>query len=792
MSRRMLSSRPLGILVLALLLSWLLPGIAHGQGTGAGANLSPGFTSLFNGKDLTGWKGLVAGPPALARLTPDELAIAQRKADQSMREHWSVVDGVLTFDGHGTSLVTDRDYRDFELLIDWKIEPGGDSGIYLRGSPQVQIWDNPIGSGGLYNNQKSPSKPAVVADRPVGQWNTFRIVMVDQRVSIWLNDINVADNVVLENYWERDKPIYESGPIELQAHGSVLRFRNIFVREITNPKRQRGALRDTRLDWWRDARFGMFIHWGPVAIKGTEIGWSRGQQVPADEYDRLYEQFEPENFDSAAWVLTAKAAGMKYLVITAKHHDGFCLWDSKYTDYDIMASPYKLDILAELAGQCRLQGIRFCTYYSICDWHHPDYPTDSPGGRAMKSNHNMPRYVQYLHDQTRELISKYGPLGVMWFDGQWEEPWTAEYGDDLYNALRDLQPDLIINNRVGKRSPDQAGTASQNSDNPGDYDTPEQRIGAFNRDRPWETCMTLCRQWAWKPNDQMKSLKECIHAFLKTIGGDGNLLFNVGPMPDGRIEPRQEVRLMEMGRWIRGREQAIYGTRGGPYMPGWWGASTCRWNRVFLFLTSIPDDGVVTLPSLDATVNGARIFAGDDLEFSQTESGLTLTIPHQQRDKIATVIDLSTNRDAFQIAPVDVPRPPSGSVAFGKEASASNVFQGRSEYAAAMAVDDNPETRWATDSGTDQAWLEVDLGRLTEVSRVWIDEAIEFGKRVEEFEIQYQQDGQWRTAHRGTTIGEAYEESFDPVSARRFRLILHQASEGPTIWEFRLFGNDDN
>jgi hypothetical protein len=199
-----------------------------------------GFQALFNGTDLSGWKGLVEDPPRRAKMSPAELTAAQAKADQRMRDHWKAVDGVLVFDGKGDNLCTARDYRDFELLVDWKIREKGDSGIYLRGSPQVQIWEpqsagqggTPVGSGGLYNNQKNPSKPAKLADRPVGQWNRFRILMTGPKVTVYLNDELVVHNVTMENYWERDKPIYPTGAIELQNHGNELFFKNIFVREI--------------------------------------------------------------------------------------------------------------------------------------------------------------------------------------------------------------------------------------------------------------------------------------------------------------------------------------------------------------------------------------------------------------------------------------------------------------------------------------------------------------------------------------------------------------------------------
>ena len=197
-------------------------------------NVAPeGFVALFNGEDLDGWKGLVQDPPARAKMSPEELAAAQEKADQRMREHWKVVDGALEFDGKGDSLCTSKDYADFEMLVDWKILEKGDSGIYLRGSPQVQIWDPANfnqGSGGLYNNQKNPSGVLVKADNPIGEWNTFRILMIGDKVTVYLNNQLVVNNVTMENYWERNKPIYPTGQIELQNHGNNLLSSKVFCR----------------------------------------------------------------------------------------------------------------------------------------------------------------------------------------------------------------------------------------------------------------------------------------------------------------------------------------------------------------------------------------------------------------------------------------------------------------------------------------------------------------------------------------------------------------------------------
>lgn len=226
--------RPAAAAVVAGVIFALCGGYSAGQERAL--NEPPeGFEALFNGENLEGWKGLVGNPVSRARMTGSGLEDAQAGSDDDMRAHWSVVDGILVFDGGGHNLCTVKDYGDFELLVDWKIGDFGDSGIYLRGSPQVQIWDPaqwPVGSGGLYNNQTGRSDPLTCEDKPIGEWNTFRIIMIGDRVTVYLNGVLVADDVVMENYWEREKPIYPVGPIELQSHSTPLYFRNIFIREI--------------------------------------------------------------------------------------------------------------------------------------------------------------------------------------------------------------------------------------------------------------------------------------------------------------------------------------------------------------------------------------------------------------------------------------------------------------------------------------------------------------------------------------------------------------------------------
>jgi len=408
--------------------------------------------------------------------------------------------------------------------------------------------------------------------------------------------------------------------------------------------------RDARLAWWREARFGMFIHWGPVSLKGTEIGWSRGAEVPGAEYDQLYNRFNPTLFDADAWVQIAKQAGMKYLVITSKHHDGFSIWDTKLSGYNIMNTPFHRDVLKELAAACRKHGIVFCTYHSILDWYHPAYPLGSPGGKTAKPSPNMDRYVAFLKGQVAELIRNYGPMGIMWFDGEWEKPWNPARGQDLYDWVRGLQPSIIVNNRVSAARDGMDGTTAPRGVS-GDYDTPEQKVGNFQTNRPWESCITICEQWSWKPNDKLKSLKECLQTLVLCAGGDGNLLLNVGPMPDGRIEARQVERLKEIGQWMEANGRTIYGTRGGPFKPGTWGASTYKGNSIFVHVFEWPE-GELVLPPIAKRIVSSDVLTGGRSELKQDTQGTRIAIPKEFRQEIDTLIELKLDGPAAGISPV--------------------------------------------------------------------------------------------------------------------------------------------
>ena len=430
------------------------------------------------------------------------------------------------------------------------------------------------------------------------------------------------------------------------------------------------------LSWWREARFGMFVHWGPVSLRGTEIGWSRGREVPVEEYDALYRRFDPSLFDARAWARLARDAGMGYLVLTTKHHDGFCLWPSALTDYDVASTPFRRDVVRELADACRAEGIVFCAYHSICDWRHPDYPLGSPGGRTGKPAPDMERYTRYLKGQVAELLRSYGPLGILWFDGEWEEPWTDERGKDLYRHCRALQPSLIINNRVTRGRQDMAGVTPAGTFG-GDYDTPEQRVGRFQTERPWESCITICRQWAWKADDELKTLDDLVRTLVACAGGDGNLLLNVGPMPTGEVEARQAARLLETGDWLKVHGESVYGTRGGPFKPrpsepeppgarpsgsektdrrprgaaapGRY-ASTHRERTVYVHVLEWPAAGPLELPALERRIVAASVVGGGLAEARQTPGGIEIGVAPETRRSIDTVVRLELDGPAGSLA----------------------------------------------------------------------------------------------------------------------------------------------
>lgn len=541
------------------------------------------------------------------------------------------------------------------------------------------------------------------------------------------------------------------------------------------------AQRQERMAWWREGRFGMFIHWGPVSLKETEISWSRANSnpkcpntgpIPVEVYDNLYKQFNPTEFDARAWVALARAAGMKYMVLTAKHCDGFLLWDSKVDEHNIMRTPFRRDVCAELVRAAREADMRIGWYFSPMDWRDPDFRTERNAA-----------FLRRMQGEIRELLTNYGPIDLLWFDHDGRE---AMYDQaNTYALVKQLQPRIVVNNRLDLS----VGDSNRRMLSPfADYSTPEQVVGVYEDQVPWESCMTVSRrsQWSWGgPEDGVKSLETCLDMLIRCAGGDGNLLLNVGPTPTGRIAPEQADLLRQMGAWLAKHGDSIYGTRGGPFKPGRFGVSTRKDRTIYLHIRRWPKDAL-TLPVIPAKVVRSVALTGGRVAVKQSESAIEVSMPAADRQAIDTIVALELDRPACEIPPVAVPET-NPSLTGGCKAAASNVHQGDAQYGADKAVDGDMETRWACDSGVRSAWLEVDLGRPTAIGRAVVEQAYPELHRCRKYAIEYLQDGRWTACCQGEDLGATLDVSFAPVTAQRVRLNVTEATDGPTIWEFSLF-----
>ena len=408
---------------------------------------------------------------------------------------------------------------------------------------------------------------------------------------------------------------------------------------------------DQRMAWWREARFGMFIHWGLYAVpagewkdKTNHAEWIlTTAQIPVAEYEQFGGQFNPVKFNAADWVRMAKEAGMKYIVITSKHHDGFSLWDSKVSDYDVMDfTPFKRDILRELTDECRRQGMRMCFYHSIMDWHHPDYLPRRGWETRSSAGADFNRYVNYMKEQVRELVLGYDP-GVLWFDGEWEDTWDHKRGLELYNYVRALKPDIIINNRVDKGRGGMGGIhdAAQFA---GDFGTPEQEIpGTGLGGYDWETCMTMNNHWGWNKNDKnFKSTEDLIRKLIDIASKGGNFLLNIGPQADGTFPAESIERLAGIGKWMERNAESIYGTSASMFSDLVWGRSTTKGNKIYLHVFDWPPEGELEISGLITPVTRAYLLERpeDYLVVASDQGSLVVSLPTAAPDSTASVIVL--------------------------------------------------------------------------------------------------------------------------------------------------------
>jgi alpha-L-fucosidase len=403
----------------------------------------------------------------------------------------------------------------------------------------------------------------------------------------------------------------------------------------TEAGQKQAATREQRMQWWRQARFGMFIHWGLYSVIGQHE-WAKEQEgVPLLQYELLAKHFHPKPNAARDWARLAKRAGQKYMVMTTKHHEGFCNWDTKLTDYNAKQQGPGRDLVAEFVEAAHAEGMHVGFYYSLMDWHHPD------GAICKTDEAARRRFVDYTHGLIHELMSNYGKIDVLWYDVDWPlnaEQWESERMNEMVFSL---QPDIIVNNRNGL---------------PGDFSTPEQHIQASEVGRAWETCMTLNESWGFnRADDQWKTPKTIVNNLITCARGGGNYLLNIGPEPDGSV-PQPSVEVLEtVGNWLDTNGAAIYSTERGQLGPDSMCNYSRRGNTLYVHVYNWPGhtpaaewldfykpEVVVAIGGLKPKVLSAKVLkTGQRVEFTQDEFTFRLTgLPMQAPDQPATVIEV--------------------------------------------------------------------------------------------------------------------------------------------------------
>lgn len=413
------------------------------------------------------------------------------------------------------------------------------------------------------------------------------------------------------------------------------------------------------LQWFKEAKYGMFISFGLSTFKKKELSWGMAQRVLPDKVEKRgvfprevwtswADSLSLEKFSKEELVDIIKQSGVKYMVVIAKHHDGFHLWDTKYSDFKSTNSPYKKDFIREVVDACHIAGIKVGIYYSQRDWYHPYYAPVDPevvdvvttppyfkvkDGQTLKAGKQHQKYIDYQFDVVRELCTNYGKIDMFWFDANyWDGMFTAEMWDAerLTRMIRSLQPGILINNRTGV---------------PGDYDTPEQRIGMFQNRRPWETCMTLCGGWSYTPSP-VKSAFTVFQKLQSTAIGDGNLLLSWGMKWNGEWDEAQKNSFLGVGNYLRQFGHSIYETNGGPWLPDTWGGTTFHGNKVYVHILKRPETNKIILSDLDGIrIIGSKVLTGQPIMSKQVPGGFEIDMQKMSAIDSPVIIELTASRE---------------------------------------------------------------------------------------------------------------------------------------------------
>lgn len=546
--------------------------------------------------------------------------------------------------------------------------------------------------------------------------------------------------------------------------------------------------KEETLRWFRGARFGIFIHWDPRVLTVPRYGHSYREEVATvDRIHDLYHYWNPVEFDASEWVGAFKQAGARYVTFTTKHQFGFCNFENPDTDYNVMNSPFGRDVSRKISDACHADDMPLMWYYS------------TEGGDINEGEygpHDGLTYEEYRHNSVRRLLTKYGRVEGLWWDG------GGDSTPDFMEMVRATQPHVITSGRLrvngGKFD--------------GDFTTPEQVVGAFDMDKTWESCVCLeGNEWFYCGGRDNKDAVTCIRTLIQCACGDGNLLLNVSPLPDGALQQEQVDVLRAMGAWLGAYGDSIYETRGGPYRPGAWGGSTRRGDRVFLHLTRRDKTGVFTLPPLPMTILSSRVLTEGEVIVTQNDEGVELRLDDLSANPaISALVELTLDGDAMDIDPIEVEDRVSltrdcdvSASSQVDDGSPPNAVVEHSDFLQALKTTNRPKPEdfdlpytfhwrergfkwrhWIAADSDELPWIEVDFGRAVSFSEIQL---LERHNRVRAFELQAMIDGEWSQLFE-TQKMNFFSYRFPPVTASKVRLVVLRTQAGaPGLMLFDVF-----